>query len=120
MRTFIALLLGFLTISAPAFAQGTQPVWVYGGALAPNASGLSLATVTCNATSTPLGVTGAAYLAIQIPPGGIQVCFAPGSTAATNAPPSKCYPAGVDFQFSGGTATCIVAAGSQTISVWLK
>lgn len=31
MRTAIALLLGFLAFSTSALAQGTNPVWVYGG-----------------------------------------------------------------------------------------
>ncbi len=120
MRTAIALLLGFLAFSTSALAQGTNPVWVYGGALAPNASQISIASVTCGTTSTALGVTGAAYLAIQVPPGGQTVCFAPSGTAATMSPPLKCYPGGTDIQFSGGTATCIVAGTTQTIAVWSK
>ena len=119
-RIAIAFLLGLLIVSTSALAQGTQPVWVYGGALAPNASQLTVTSVTCGSTSTALGVTGAAYLAIQVPPGGSQVCFAPGSTAATTAAPSKCYSPGTDIQFAGGTGTCIVSTGSQAISVWTK
>ncbi len=121
MRIAITLLLGFLAASTPSFGQGSNPVWVTGGALAPSASsGYVVTTVTCAAISTAFGVTGAAYLAIQVPPGGVQVCFAPGTIAATLSPPSKCYGAGTDFQFAGGTGTCIVTAGTQTISVWTK
>ena len=104
MRATIALLLGFMAASTPSFGQSTQPVIVTGGALAPASSvsnGIVLTTVTCGTTSTAFGVTGASYLAIQVPPGAGTVCFAPGSTAATLSPPFKCYGGGTGNTAAG-------------------
>lgn len=120
MKRLLGALLGFLIWMTPAIADNGSPVYVMGGALAPNTNQITETAVTCGATSTPFGVTGAAYLAVQTPIGGVTVCFGVGTNAATLNPPSKCYPGGTDFQFAGGTGTCIVAASTQAISVWTK
>ena len=120
MKRSALVLFCLLALGRPVWAQGANPVIVLGGALAPNMSQLIMNTVTCGTTSTPFNVTGLTYIAIQVPSGGLQVCFATNTTAATTAPPSKCYPAGTDFQAAGGTGTCIVSAGTQAIAIWTK
>jgi hypothetical protein len=90
----------------------------FNGTGAPSANGVNAATVTCGSSSTPFTVTGNNYLSIQTPIGGSQVCFAWGPSAtATTSPPSQCYAAGTNIAWGGGTGACIVATGSQAISV---
>ena len=117
MRRLLWLLIVFGVFAHRAHAQNVN---VIGGALAPNATQLSIASVTCGTSSTPFNVTGVSYLAVQIPSGGATVWFAPSGTAATTAAPSKGWVGGTDFQLSGGSLNCIVASGSQVISVWYK
>lgn len=111
----IAFLLVLLLPIAAARADGG-----FNFSNAPNANNLTGTAVTCGATSTALGVTGNSYLSISIPPGPATqtVCFAWGPSAtATMSPPSECFTQGALFSFAGGTGACIVASGSQAITV---
>lgn len=116
MRTFFLLLL-LLAVPFMAHAQGGAGIFQSGQA--PNANNVTGTTVTCANTSTAFGVSGSAYLSILVPPTATQnVCFAWGpSAAATTAPPSECFAAGSLFNWGGGTGACIVATGTQTITV---
>lgn len=85
---------------------------------APNTVNLQWTTVHCGSTSTPFGVTGNLYLTIQVPPAAVNVGFAWGVGAtATMLPPSQVYGAQTNITWSGGTGACIVATGTQDISV---
>lgn len=92
----------------------------------PQGGGLTWTTVTCGATSTVFGVGGGQYLTVQVPPNATQtVWFGWGGsiaspTAATTTTPSQGYAAGTNIAWGGGTGSCIVAAGTQVISVGTK
>ncbi len=89
---------------------------------APNANSVTPTTVTCGTTSTAFGVTGNTYLGVLIPPTASQnVGFAWGANAtATLNPPSEVFSAGSMISWAGGTGACIVASGTQTITVETK
>jgi hypothetical protein len=87
---------------------------------------LTQATVTCGNTSTTLLAAGAAASFVRVvnPPGGVSVGIRWDGSAATMTPPS-------DFIAGGGYIawtsyvpsaqyTCIVAAGSQAITLVYK
>lgn len=113
-------LLALLLLLLPA-AAGAQSSSFFTFTAAPNASQVTSSTVTCAATSTPLGVTANQYLSIALPPSGATVCFAWGANAtATTAPPSQCFTAGTVLAWGGGTGACIVATGTQAITVGVK
>jgi hypothetical protein len=59
-------------------------------------------------------------LSIQVPPGGSTVWFAYGTASATTAPPSQGVAAGTTITWGGGTGSCIVATGTQAITVETK
>ncbi len=87
----------------------------------PSNVGLNFVKVTCGTTTTAFGVTGASYLTVQIPPTAMQtVWFAWNGTAATTAPPSQGYSATTNVTWGGGTGSCIVASGTQDITVGYK
>ena len=111
----LALTLLVTTDHPPATAQGANVVTPV---TAPNAMDITATAVTCGATSTAFGVTGSYYLKIQVPPTATQtVWFGWGTTAATTSTPSEGYTAGTDVAWGGGTGSCIVATGSQSITV---
>ena len=85
----------------------------------PSASGVTFSTVTCATTSTAFVVRGGSYLSVQVPPSAAgTVWFAWGEAAtATLAPPSQGFLGGATLNWSGGTGACIVASGTQAISV---
>lgn len=118
MRWFFVFLL--LALPLPAVAQNINQV------TAPQAGGLTWTQVTCGSTTTPFGVAAGQYLTVQVPPSATQtVWFGWGGTAAltpaaTTATPSQGYGAGTNISWGGGTGTCIVASGSQVISVGTK
>lgn len=117
-RMIFAVLLGLLAF--PAAAQNIMQV------VPPQDSGLTWTTVTCANTSTPFTVGGGQYLTVQVPPDATQtVWFGWGGsiaspTTATTATPSQGYAAGTNIAWGGGTGACIVAAGTQVISVGTK
>jgi hypothetical protein len=114
----MALLIVLILIAAMVAAHAQNTYFSF--PQAPNTLGTTPTSVTCGSSSTPLGVTGNSYISIQIPPGGQNVCFALKSTAATLNPPSQCFGGGTTFGWGGGTLTCIVASGSQAITVETK
>lgn len=114
------LLAALFLILLPGIADA-QTSSFFGFTGAPNASQVTAANVTCAATSTPLGVTANQYLSINLPSGGSAVCFAWGAGAtATTAPPSQCFAAGTTLAWGGGTGACIVATGTQAITLEIK
>lgn len=92
----------------------------------PHDGGMTWTTVTCRSTSTNFGVGGGQYLTVQVPPTATQtVWFAWGGTVAspttaTTTTPSQGYAAGTNIAWGGGTGSCIVASGTQDISVGTK
>ena len=90
---------------------------------APNPGGMTWISVTCGSTSTPFGIGAGEYMTVQIPLTASQSVFfgwggsVASPTIATAAPPSQSYSAGTTITWGGGTGSCIVASGSQTISV---
>lgn len=85
--------------------------------VAPSAGNVTSTAVTCAATSTALGVTGASYLSVLIPLSGQNVCFGWGNAAATLSPPSQCFSPGTLVAWGGGTGSCIVASSTQAVTV---
>ncbi len=107
----------------PVTGANPLPTTGTGGTVspAPSASAVTATSVTCGSTSTALGVTGVSYLSVLIPPAASQnVCFAWGAGTATTSPPSQCFAPGVAVSWGGGTGACIVASGSQAITVESK
>ncbi len=92
----------------------------------PHDGGMTWVTVTCASTSTPFAVGGGQYLTVQVPPSATQtVWFGWGGTVAspttaTTTTPSQGYAAGTNIAWGGGTGACIVASGTQVISVGYK
>lgn len=86
----------------------------------PNPGGMTWTTVTCGTSSTPFGVAGGSYLVVKIPATGSTVWFGWGTNAATTATPSEDFAAGSLIQWGGGTGSCIVASGTQSITVGYK
>jgi hypothetical protein len=84
---------------------------------APNTINLTWKTLNCGATSTPFGAVGLVYLTIQIPSGGQSVGFGWNAAAATMASPSQVFQAGTTIVWGGGTGSCIVASGTQPITI---
>jgi hypothetical protein len=85
---------------------------------APNPATVTWTAVTCGTSSTPFGITGASYLSVHMPPGAVNTGFGWGSSPATMAAPSQVYAAGSpDIKWHGGTGSCIVATGTQVITV---
>lgn len=109
-----ALLLSLL--ASPSFAQAPSVVTT-----PPNNYGATATAVTCGTSSTSFGVSGRNYLSVNVPIGAGTVWFAwgPGATATT-APPSQSYNGGTTIQWGGGTGACIVASGTQAITVLTK
>ncbi len=113
-------LLLFLLVAFPASAQNINQV------VPPHDGGMTWTTVTCASTSTNFGVDGGQYLTVQVPPTATQtVWFGWGGsiaspTAATTTTPSQGYAAGTNIVWGGGTGSCIVASGTQVISVGTK
>ena len=103
-----------------ATAAHAQPIFEFNGA--PNANTVTATTVTCGTSSTAFGVTGNTYLSVLVPPTATQnVGFAWGPSAtATTGPPSQLFGAGSAVSWGGGTGACIVATGTQTITVETK
>jgi hypothetical protein len=90
---------------------------------APNTQGITSTAVTCGTTSTPFGVTAIYYLHIHIPNGAPTVWFAWNSNTATTSPPSEDWTGAngpIDITWGGGTGSCIVASGTQVITVITK
>lgn len=107
----------------PIGSSNPLPTTGAGGSvsLAPSANSVTATAVTCATTSTALGVTGTSYVSILIPPTATQnVCFAWNAATATTSPPSQCFGPGTAVSWGGGTGACIVATGSQAITVETK
>ena len=110
MRTLIFSVIALFPVHA--YSQNTMQV------TAPKNDVMTWTSVNCSTTSTPFGVAGRAYLTVQVPAG--TVCFGWDSNAATLLPPSQCYTSGTVISWGGGTGSCIVASGTQAISVGTK
>ncbi len=90
-------------------------------ATAPSTVGTTFTSVTCGSTSTSFGVTGTSYLAINIPITATQnVYFAWNGATATVSPPSEGFAPGTTVAWGGGTGSCIVASGTQAVTVVTK
>jgi hypothetical protein len=106
-----------LILSAPVFAQTTSQT------TAPNTGGMTHISVTCGTTSTAFGVAGSQYLTVQVPTtAAAPVFFGWGGTqamptTATTTTASQSYAAGSLITWGGGTGSCIVAFGTQAITV---
>jgi hypothetical protein len=113
IRSVCTLFLAALLLSggAHAFTQTTPP----------DMTNIAWSTVTCGSTSTALPAA-STYQTIRIPAtAGQLVWFTWGQgVTATTATPSQDYGAGTNIVTGGGAGACIVAAGSQAISVGVK
>ncbi len=110
-----------VTLAAVCGAISARAQQVFEFPNAPNANSITSTAVTCGTTSTPFGVTGNTYLGAFIPPTGQNVGFASGPNAtATMTPPSVVLVPGAIASWAGGTAACIVASGTQVITVETK
>lgn len=88
---------------------------------APNTALTTWVAINCGTVSTPFGVTGTTYLHVQIPNTVVQnIGFGWNGTPATLTPPSEVFGGNVDFDFAGGTGSCIVASGTASITVGYK
>ena len=92
-----------------------------------NTGGMTFVQVTCGASSTGLGVAGASYLTVQVPSTASQLVYfnwggtvALPVTAVANAS-NQSYGAGSKIDWpGGGTGACIVASGTQVVTVGYK
>jgi hypothetical protein len=115
-RLLVALSIG---LSTPASAQIFYPS-------APNNIGTTWISVTCGTTSTPFGISAGQYLSVQVPPTSTQNVFiawggvgATPTTATTTATTQQ-YAPGWTATWGGGMGSCIVASGTQAITVGYK
>ncbi len=110
MKRIIAAAIGILA-ACPAFAfTETVP---------PSMSQMTWSTVTCGTTTTPLPAA-STFMLIKIPQAGATVFFGFSGNPATTSTPSVDFPGGTWVTFGGGQSQCIVASGTQPISVGVK